>query len=218
MDSRWSLAGWIHLSLCSEVESMLSRWSNWRPTGLQTDSRWILDKKLAGLSPKKNCLNSRWTPGGVHLEYVGECKVLGHPIIVLCHQHTIIVLSCQSNDGMCCSLWFIQSSSIVPAICCPSILSPHHHHLLLPLQAVACRQGGCGVWHGCRVGGVMWLWGGWWCVVWPQGGWWCTMWSWVAGGMWHGHGVDGVCHHHWYQEVIKTFKKWSWLVEKRKEE
>ena len=50
--------------------------ASWTPDGLQMDSRWILDKKLAGLSPRKNCLNSRWTPGGVHLEYVGEYKVL----------------------------------------------------------------------------------------------------------------------------------------------
>ena len=27
------------------------------------DSKWILDKKLAGLPPKKKCLNSTWSPG-----------------------------------------------------------------------------------------------------------------------------------------------------------
>ena len=39
--------------LCSEVESMLSRWSNWTTTGLHMDSTWILDKRLAGLPAKK---------------------------------------------------------------------------------------------------------------------------------------------------------------------
>ena len=42
---------------------MLSRWINWSPSGLLLDSIWILDKKLAGLPPKKKCLNSTWTPG-----------------------------------------------------------------------------------------------------------------------------------------------------------
>ena len=55
---------WVHsYSLCSEVESMLSRWSNWSPTGLHMNSTWILDKKLAGLPPKKICLKSTWTLG-----------------------------------------------------------------------------------------------------------------------------------------------------------
>ena len=55
---------WVILySLCSDVDSMLSRWSSWSPGGLLLDSRWILDKKLAGLPPKKKCLNSTWTPG-----------------------------------------------------------------------------------------------------------------------------------------------------------
>ena len=66
--------------------------SRWTPDGLQVDSRWILYKKLAGLPPKKNCLNSTWTPG-VDLESTwnmwGSVKswdalhsspVLGHPI------------------------------------------------------------------------------------------------------------------------------------------
>ena len=53
----------ISYSLCSDVDSMLSRWSSWSPGGLLLDSRWILDKKLAGLPPKKKCLNSTWTPG-----------------------------------------------------------------------------------------------------------------------------------------------------------
>ena len=42
---------------------MLSRWSNWNPTRLRMESTWILDKKLAGLPPKKKCLKSTWTPG-----------------------------------------------------------------------------------------------------------------------------------------------------------
>ena len=55
---------WVNsYSLCSEVESMLSRWSNWSPAGLHMDSTWILDKKLAGLPPKKKSLKSTWTPG-----------------------------------------------------------------------------------------------------------------------------------------------------------
>ena len=55
---------WVVLySLCPDVDSMLSRWSSWSPGGLLLDSRWILDKKLAGLPPKKKCLNSTWTPG-----------------------------------------------------------------------------------------------------------------------------------------------------------
>ena len=29
----------------------------------QLESTWILDKKLAGLPPKKKCLKSTWTPG-----------------------------------------------------------------------------------------------------------------------------------------------------------
>ena len=46
---------WVNsYSQCSEVESMLSRWSNWSPTGVHMDSTWILDKKLARLPPKKN--------------------------------------------------------------------------------------------------------------------------------------------------------------------
>ena len=45
---------WVNsYSLCSEVESMLSRWSNWSPTGLHMDSTWILDKKLAWATTKK---------------------------------------------------------------------------------------------------------------------------------------------------------------------
>ena len=45
---------WVNsFSLCSKVESMLSRWSNWSPTELYMDSTWILDKKLAELPPKK---------------------------------------------------------------------------------------------------------------------------------------------------------------------
>ena len=69
---------WVNShSLCSEVESMLSRRSNWSPTGLHMDSTWILDKKLAGLPPKKKCLKSTWTPGiDLHMESVGEGKVL----------------------------------------------------------------------------------------------------------------------------------------------
>ena len=37
----------------------------WTPGGLQMDSRWILDKELAGLTPKKKKVKS---PPGVHLE------------------------------------------------------------------------------------------------------------------------------------------------------
>ena len=59
MESCWV----ISYSLCSDVDSMLSRWSSWSPGGLLLDSRWILDKNLAGLPPKKNCLKSTWTPG-----------------------------------------------------------------------------------------------------------------------------------------------------------
>ena len=57
VDAIWS-PGVISYSLCSDVDSMLSRWSSWSPGGLLLDSRWILDKKLAGLPPKKKCLNS----------------------------------------------------------------------------------------------------------------------------------------------------------------
>ena len=56
--------GWvISYSLCSDVDSMLSRWSSWSPGGLLLDSRWILDKELVGIPPKIKCLNSIWTPG-----------------------------------------------------------------------------------------------------------------------------------------------------------
>ena len=52
---------WVNsYSLCSEVESMLSRWSNWTPTGLHMDSTWILDKKLDGLLPEKKSPKSTW--------------------------------------------------------------------------------------------------------------------------------------------------------------
>ena len=60
MESCWV----ISYSLCSDVDSMLSRWSSWSPGGLLLDSRWILDKKLAGLPPKKKCLNSTWNMWG----------------------------------------------------------------------------------------------------------------------------------------------------------
>ena len=41
---------WVNsYSLCSEVESMLSRWSDWSPTGLHMDSRqkigWATTRK-----------------------------------------------------------------------------------------------------------------------------------------------------------------------------
>jgi hypothetical protein len=43
----------------------------WIPAGLQADSRWTLDKELAGLTPKKKRskvhLDSR-NPPGVHME------------------------------------------------------------------------------------------------------------------------------------------------------
>ena len=39
----------------------------WTPGGLQVDSRWILDKELAGLTPKKKGQKSTWTPG-IHME------------------------------------------------------------------------------------------------------------------------------------------------------
>ena len=54
MESCWV----ISYSLCSDVDSMLSRCSSWSPGGLLLDSRWILDKNLAGLRPKKKCLKS----------------------------------------------------------------------------------------------------------------------------------------------------------------
>jgi len=41
--------------------------SRWTPGGLQMDSRWILDKELAGLTPKKKKVKS---PPGVHMESV----------------------------------------------------------------------------------------------------------------------------------------------------
>ena len=48
---------WLNsYSLCSEVESMLSRWSNWSPAGLHMDSTWNLwgrvksSKNMATLS------------------------------------------------------------------------------------------------------------------------------------------------------------------------
>ena len=53
----WSLAWRIHISLYSKVESI---WTS----GLQVDSRWILDKELAGLTPIKKKVKS---PPGVHL-------------------------------------------------------------------------------------------------------------------------------------------------------
>jgi len=41
----------------------------WTPGGLQMDSRWILDKELAGLTPKKKRskvhLESTWSPHGI---------------------------------------------------------------------------------------------------------------------------------------------------------
>ena len=59
VDSIWSLAGWIHIPC-------VPRWSPCCPdgaTGVQPDSTCTLDKKLAGLPPKKKCLKSTWTPG-----------------------------------------------------------------------------------------------------------------------------------------------------------
>jgi len=42
---------------------------NWTPGGLQVDSRWILDKELAGLTPIKKRskvhLESTWSPPGI---------------------------------------------------------------------------------------------------------------------------------------------------------
>jgi hypothetical protein len=52
--------------------------------GGQLDSRWILDKKLAGLPPKKKLsklqMDSR-DPQGLHRESVAECKVLSEGVV-----------------------------------------------------------------------------------------------------------------------------------------
>jgi hypothetical protein len=39
----------------------------WIPAGLQADSRWTLDKELAGLTPKKKRSDhqSTWSPHGI---------------------------------------------------------------------------------------------------------------------------------------------------------
>ena len=58
MESCW-------VTLCSEVESMLSRWSNWSPTGLHMDS----GQKI-GWATTQNKMSK------VHMESVGEGKVL----------------------------------------------------------------------------------------------------------------------------------------------
>jgi hypothetical protein len=49
----------------------------WTPAGVQLDSRWILDKELAGLTPIKKrskvppgLQESTWNPPGVHMESV----------------------------------------------------------------------------------------------------------------------------------------------------
>ena len=70
VESIWSLARWIYISLCSEVESMLSR--------------WILDKKLAGLPPMKKWsklqMDSRDPPGLAFKSLVqsGFWTLIGH--------------------------------------------------------------------------------------------------------------------------------------------
>ena len=64
------------------VKSTQSTLSIWSPSGLQVDSRWILTIIWQGFLPKIIHLDSTWspqvhlTPRGVHLESMGECKVL----------------------------------------------------------------------------------------------------------------------------------------------
>ena len=83
---------WVNsYSLCSEVESMLSRWSNWTPTGLHMDSRQKIDWATTRKKMSKVHMDSGDWPG-LHMESVGEGKVL-YSLAILCSSPNSVFVS-----------------------------------------------------------------------------------------------------------------------------